>query len=76
VRRLEQLAEREAATVDPALRGGDAQVEGGSNLLVREPRDITQDDGLPVLEGQLGERREDAGAEIMRLGNHLGKNVC
>src|SRR5262249_39171679 len=42
---LELLAQLHPAPVDPALRGGERDLEHARDLLVRESLDVTEDDG-------------------------------
>src|SRR5581483_12016836 len=47
---LELLAELHAAAMDPALRGGERDLQHAGDLLVREPLEVAQDDRRSVLD--------------------------
>jgi hypothetical protein len=62
--------------MDPAFRGRQADPKCVRDLLVREAREIAQDDRLPLLEGKLCERSDDPSVEVVRFGGRLRKRVC
>ena len=74
--RLEELAQLEPAAMDPALGGGKADVERGSDLLVRETRQIAKNHRFPVLERKLRQGGEDSSAKIVRLRRRLRKGIA
>ena len=56
----EELAELEATAMDPALGGRESNTERIRNLAVREAGYVPEDDGLSVLERELGKSGNDA----------------
>jgi hypothetical protein len=70
--RLELLAKREPASMDPALGGSERDVESRRDLLVRKAGQIAKDDGLPMLERKRGEGGENPLARLVRFRGRLG----
>src|SRR5437879_13294990 len=61
------LAQRKSCAVEPALDGGNGQVEGGGDVLVGEAVDVLEEEDRSIVVGKLGDGLLDGGAQ---LGGH------